>query len=188
MRKLMVMSVVGLSLAATTANAELLRTRLRARERAASAERDAVTQVLDRISYRETVPELPSPTVIYGGAAPSYAEPTLVPQVESLPPIPSTEAAPASVVATPVQVLPALYTNVRVRDARNIPECAVPCIVSAPDPCNPCCNVSVQICAPPCAVADVKCRREGEKIVYDFGKCEVEVTARRDFVVVDYDR
>jgi hypothetical protein len=96
-----------------------------------------------------------------------------------------------------VQVLPgtaqvALYDCVKYKDERNIHPCAVPMIVSVPDPCaGPCdCGprcVFVKICVPPCGCHEVKCKRHGEKLVYDFGKYEVEVTSRRGVVVVDYD-
>jgi hypothetical protein len=96
-----------------------------------------------------------------------------------------------------VQVLPAtaevaLFHCVRYKDERNIHPCAVPMIVSVPDPCpDPCsCQrgcVFVKICVPPCGCHEVKCRRNGERLCYDFGKYEVEVTSRRGVVVVDYD-
>jgi hypothetical protein len=95
------------------------------------------------------------------------------------------------------KVLPAgapveLYHCVKYEDERNIHPCAVPLIVAVPDPCpNPCdCTtrcVYVKICVPPCDCAQVKCKRHGTKVVYDFGKYEVEITSRKGVVRVDYD-
>lgn len=128
-------------------------------------------------------PSLSAP-VITSEALPAYlAEPT--PVDEPTPAIP--EEVPVPVVAAPVYVGPALFTKVKVKDERKIHPCAVSVVVSAPDPCNPKCQVCVEVCVPPCTPAEVSCRRCGEKIVYDFGKYEVKLTARRGRVVIDYD-
>jgi hypothetical protein len=146
------------------------------------AERVAVHE----ISY--PVPAIDGPSlsapVVTSEALPSYlVEPT--PVDEPTPAVP--QEVPVPVVSAPVYAGPALFTKVKVRDERKIHPCAVPVVVSAPDPCNPRCQVCVEVCVPPCTPAQVSCRRCGEKIIYDFGKYEVELTARRGRVVVDYD-
>jgi hypothetical protein len=85
-----------------------------------------------------------------------------------------------------------LYCNVRYKDLRNIHPCAVEKIVAVPDPCpDPCaCGpqcVYVKVCVPPCDCYETKCRRNGKKIIMDFGKYKVEITSIRGQVIVDYD-
>jgi hypothetical protein len=80
-----------------------------------------------------------------------------------------------------------LYSNVIVRDARNIAPCAVKKIVAVPDPCNPCCCVYVCICVPPCACESVYCSPHKDRVVFDYGQYAVKITARRDMLVVNYD-
>lgn len=119
------------------------------------------------------------------GVAPVLGQPVLGQVPPS--PVPDTSyAAPSTapvVVATPV----ALYCNVRYKDQRNIAPCAVPTIVQVPDPCDPCCCVSVQICVPPCECPCVKVSKCGRKVSYDYGKYQVEITSARGRVTVDYD-
>lgn len=105
-------------------------------------------------------------------------------------PMPETPYEQAEVLpeSTPVE----LYHCVKYEDERNIHPCAVPMIVAVPDPCpDPCsCTrrcVYVKICVPPCECAQIKCRRAGTKVIYDFGKYEVEITSRKGVVRVDYD-
>jgi hypothetical protein len=105
---------------------------------------------------------------------------------------------PAPIPDSTVTVMPAtaevtLFDCVKYKDERKIHPCAVPMIVSVPDPCaGPCdCGpkcVYVKICVPPCECPEVKCRKNGDKLIYDFGKYEVEITSRKGTVVVDYDR
>ena len=116
-------------------------------------------------------PDQPTPTI---------ADPAL-PPLEELP----SQAAPYS--APAVQPV-ALYRNVKYRDERKMHPCAVPTIVQVPDPCNPCCCVNIQICAPPC---ECLCVRRGgllgRKIVFDYGKYQVDVRNRNGCLIVDYD-
>lgn len=85
-----------------------------------------------------------------------------------------------------------LFHCVRYKDLKNVHPCAVEKIVSVPDPCRDACAcgtqcVYVKVCVPPCDCYETKCRRNGNKIIMDFGKYEVEITSARGQVVVDYD-
>jgi hypothetical protein len=100
-------------------------------------------------------------------------------------PIPDTVIVTDSAPAT-------LFECVRYKDLRNIHPCAVEKIVAVPDPCKDACScgtrcVFVKVCVPPCDCYETKCKRNGNKIVMDFGKYEVEITSARGQVVVDYD-
>ena len=115
-------------------------------------------------------------------------------QAAQMPPAPIPEQGTATV--QPAGAPVTLFECVKYKDSRNIAPCAVPMIVSVPDPCacksacNCCCEpkcVYVKICVPPCGCSEVKWKRHGEKLVYDFGKYEVEITSRKGVVVVDYD-
>jgi hypothetical protein len=122
---------------------------------------------------------------------PARLTPTLGVAVQSqVPPSPTPvpDQSYVTAPAAPVVVSPAvLYTNVRVKDRRNIAPCAVPTIVQVPDPCDPCCCVNVEICAPACPPVCVKTSKCGTKVKYDYGDYEVEITSRRGRVTVDYD-
>ncbi len=91
--------------------------------------------------------------------------------------------------STPIE----LFHCVRYKDLKNIHPCAVPMIVSVPDPCPQACGscgpqcVYVKVCVPPCDCYETKCKRRGNKLVLDFGDYEVEITSARGEVVVDYD-
>lgn len=81
-----------------------------------------------------------------------------------------------------------LYTNVKVRQPRNIAACAVPKIVCLPDPCDPCKVVCIQICVPPCACENVYFNPKKDRVTFDYGKYAVNITARRGgLLVVNYD-
>ena len=110
------------------------------------------------------------------------AEPTLlVPVAEPQgTPVPYTEYV---VEASPVIKL---YTNVRVRDQKNIHPCAVSKIVQVVDPCDKCCKVFIEICVPPCANEAVRCYRNGDRLRFCYGNYSVDVTSRRYDVVVNY--
>lgn len=112
--------------------------------------------------------------------------------------VPPAPVADGHAHGTPVE----LYTNVKYKDTKKIPCCAVPKIVHVqdpcwrPDPCNPCCKppcVAVKICVPKACNTccgpqeDLKCRRDGKQVVYKQGKYKVVVTSRKGHVVVDYD-
>ena len=114
---------------------------------------------------------------------------------------PPTANAPAFVVPAPGSSSPApgyssvgqpieLFSDVRYRGTRNISPCAVPIIVQISDPCNKdrCCKtcVNVQVCVPPCDPKCVKVTRDGNRVLYDFGKYEVVVKTVGNHVVVHY--
>ncbi len=113
------------------------------------------------------------------GAAqmPPAPEPTMLPMPETV-----------YEVSAPLE----LYTNVRYKDLKNIHPCAVEKIVAMPHPCpDPCvCGpqcVYVRVCVPPCECYETKCKRNGRKLVMDFGGYKVELTSLRGRIVVDYD-
>lgn len=89
-----------------------------------------------------------------------------------------------------------LYTNVKYVDLREKHPCAVTKIISVKDPCachslcgscGPKC-VYIAICVPPCGCEDVICRRDGDRIRYDYGKYAVDVRIKKDHIVVDYQK
>lgn len=94
----------------------------------------------------------------------------------------------------PASVAIPLYTNVRVKDRHEMSPCAQPKIIAVKDPCacddpcdccpTPC--VYIQICVPTCGCELVSCRRDGDRIRYDYGQYAVDVRVRRDHIVVDY--
>lgn len=115
---------------------------------------------------------------------PAAAQVQVVPPAPT--PIPDTSYTTAP--AAPMIVVPAaLFTNVRVKDQRNIAPCAVPTVVQVPDPCNDCGCVNVQICVPACEPVCVKTSKCGRKVTYDYGEYAVEITSARGRVTVDYD-
>ena len=105
----------------------------------------------------------------------------------------------------------ALFDCVKYVDRHEMHPCAVPKIIMVNDPCackvktkckhkcdgcnlcTPCCEppppppcVYIQICVPPCGCELVKCRRDGDRIRYDYGKYAVDVRVKKGFIVVDY--
>lgn len=112
-----------------------------------------------------------------------------------MPPAPSYELAPmpeGHVVMSGAAPI-ALFDCVKYKDLRNVHPCAVEKIVAVADPCPDRCNacgpqcVYVRVCVPPCECYETKCRRNGNKLIMDFGDYEVEITSARGIVVVDYD-
>ena len=85
-----------------------------------------------------------------------------------------------------------LFPRVEVEDRHHIHPCAVPTIVQVLDPCADACDscgprcVYVEICVPP-GCPDIKVRRHGRKVKYDYGDYKVVVTSRDGYVKVDYD-
>ena len=186
MRKLLIVTVAGLSMAANVSQAGLFGLRVRPVSRTEVENTDPSADVLrasQKYGMRVAYEQQPTPADL--------------PPMPALAPMPSpapvivAPAAPPEAVAVPVQTLhvaPAMAQNVKVRQARKAHPCAVPMLVTVADPCNPCCQVCVEICVPPCEVAEIRCRRCGNGVVYDFGKYEVEIKQRGDYLVVDYDR
>lgn len=159
----------------------------------------------ERPLYRRTTFGLPSlgSAVIFGQVP---GAPATVPPVQeeyyqggTVPPVPGyyeegLQPLPHGYYGGPVGPGADLYPNVRYKDLKNIHPCAVPQVVQIVDPCwdprnrcdcGPTC-VNVQICAPP-DCPDVKVKKDGRKVKYDYGKYQVEITSRNGEVVVDYD-
>ena len=92
----------------------------------------------------------------------------------------------------PAAVVIPLYTNVRVMDAHEMSPCAQPKIIAVKDPCaceDDCCAppcVYIQICVPTCGCELVSCRRNGDRIHYDYGTYAVDVRVKRNHIEVDY--
>ena len=88
----------------------------------------------------------------------------------------------------------ALYTNVKYKDCDEMSPCAQPKIIAVKDPCacyDPCscCGpkcVYIQICVPTCGCELISCKRNGDRIRYDYGKYAVDVRIKRDHIEVDY--
>lgn len=98
------------------------------------------------------------------------------------------QAYPPAVQSYPAGPAPVLFTDVKVRHPRKIHPCAVPTIVEVPDPCDPCCTVLVEICAPPCELHCVKphglLKRQTR---FDYGEYKVDIIPRRGRLIIDYD-
>ncbi|MEZ6127939.1 MAG: hypothetical protein R3C59_04610 [Planctomycetaceae bacterium] len=90
-----------------------------------------------------------------------------------------------------------LFTRVKYVDLREKHPHAVTKIVAVNNPCKglrPCetCAedcVYIEICVPPCDCnEDVRCRRGGDRVRYDYGKYKVDIRVRRGYIVVDYQK
>lgn len=120
-----------------------------------------------------------------GEAVHAYAEPSF------------SEPYHSEIVQGPVYVESApepLFTRVKYVDKREMHPCAVTKIVRVNDPCacktgcSPKC-VYIAICVPPCdCEEDIRCRRAGDRVRYDYGKYKVDIRVRRGFIVVDYQK
>lgn len=90
-----------------------------------------------------------------------------------------------------------LFTRVKYVDKREMHPCAVKKIIRVNDPCaskdacdscGPQC-VFIEICVPPCdCEEDIRCRRNGNRVRYDYGKYKVDVRIRKGYIVVDYQK
>lgn len=88
----------------------------------------------------------------------------------------------------------ALFTNVCYKDLREMSPCAVEKIIRVNDPCAcececNCCEpkcVYIRICVPPCGCEEVTCRRDGDRVRYDYGKYAVDVRVKDGYIEVDY--
>lgn len=83
-----------------------------------------------------------------------------------------------------------LYTNVKYKDLDEMAPCAVPKIIAVKDPCDDgCCGpkcVYIQICIPSCGCELISCKRNGDRIRYDYGEFAVDVRVKRNHIEVDY--
>ncbi len=82
--------------------------------------------------------------------------------------------------------------NVKYKDLDEMSPCAAPKIIvvrnPCADPCDPCepeC-VAIQICVPTRGCELISCRRNGNRIRYDYGKYAVDVRIKRNYIEVDY--
>jgi hypothetical protein len=126
--------------------------------------------------------QLPAPTLaVPYQAGPAYADEIAPPPAMHAYPPPAMHAYPAG-------PPPVLFTDVKVRHPRKIHPCAVPTLVEVPDPCDPCCTVLVEICAPPCELRCVKphglLKRQTR---FDYGEYKVDIIPRGDRLIIDYD-
>jgi hypothetical protein len=130
---------------------------------------------------------LPAPTLAVSyQAGPAYADEIAPPPAHAYPPL--THAYPPALQSYPAGPPPVLFTDVKVRHPRKIHPCAVPTIVEVPDPCDPCCTVLVEICAPPCELRCVKpnglLKRQTR---FDYGEYKVDIIPRGGRLIIDYD-
>lgn len=90
-----------------------------------------------------------------------------------------------------------LFTRVKYVDKREAHPCAITKIIKVNNPCisrkarklsctEDC--VYIEICVPPCGCENVKCRRHGDRVRYDYGKYKVDVRVKNGFIVVDYQK
>jgi hypothetical protein len=83
-----------------------------------------------------------------------------------------------------------LYTNVKYKDLDEMSPCAMPKIIAVKDPCDDgCCGpkcVYIQICVPTCGCELISCKRNGDRIRYDYGKYAIDVRVKRNHIEVDY--
>jgi hypothetical protein len=107
-----------------------------------------------------------------------------------VPEVPMSVEHGAFVESTPIP----LYTNVKYTDRDEMAPCAVSKIIALKDPCVcrdacDCCGpqcVFIEICVPSCGCELVSCRRNGDRIRYDYGKYAVDVRVKKGFIEVDY--
>lgn len=85
-----------------------------------------------------------------------------------------------------------LYTNVKYKDLDEMSPCAVPKIIAVKDPCacddkcGPPQCVYIQICIPQCGCELISCKRNGDRIRYDYGEYAVDVRIKKNHIEVDY--
>jgi len=109
-----------------------------------------------------------------------------------LTPVPDYSMGSGQIVSTgqPVE----LFTRVKYTDRHEMAPCAVTKIIAVKDPCachDPCncCGpkcVYIQVCVPPCACEEVKSRRNGDRVRYDYGKYAIDVRVKNGYIEVDY--
>ncbi|MBL8814960.1 MAG: hypothetical protein JNL58_02940 [Planctomyces sp.] len=87
-----------------------------------------------------------------------------------------------------------LFTNVKYKDLDEMAPCAVPKIVTVKDPCacnDPCdcCGpkcVNIQICVPSCGCELISCKKDGDRVRYDYGKYAIDIRIKKGYIEVDY--
>jgi hypothetical protein len=87
-----------------------------------------------------------------------------------------------------------LFTNVKYKDLDEMSPCAQPKIIAVKNPClsKSGCNtcepqcVYIQICVPTCGCELISCKRQGDRIRYDYGEYAVSVRVKKGYIEVDY--
>lgn len=106
---------------------------------------------------------------------------------QSLTPVPEV---PGAIHAAPV----VLFHNVKYKDLDEMAPCAVPKIVTVKDPCA-CCDpcdccgpkcVNIQICVPACGCELVSCKKDGDRVRYDYGEYAIDIRIKKGYIEVDY--
>lgn len=197
--------------ASAGAREPLFRSRTMIRERSTSTAEPLVNpfvSMVEDVAQSSPLPFLPSPvfSVDEPTPTPALVSPHEVPMIDEPPtellspppvepPVPHFDGPIAGEIISPPPVylggqtpLIEVYGRVRIKDARKISDGSMPILVTAPDPRQRGCEVCVEICVPPCLYDDIHCRKAGRRLIYTFGRHRVEVFARGQFVVVDYDR
>lgn len=86
-----------------------------------------------------------------------------------------------------------LFTRVKYKDLDDMAPCAQPKIVLVKNPCADPCNtcetdcVAIQICVPACGCELVSCRRNGDRIRYDYGEYSVDIRIKKGYIEVEYE-
>lgn len=88
-----------------------------------------------------------------------------------------------------------MFHAVKYKDCDEKSPCAKPKIIVVKnpcyDPCDPCkCGqpecVAIEICVPTCGCELVSCRKNGDRVRYDYGKYAIDVRIKKDYIEVDY--
>lgn len=108
---------------------------------------------------------------------------------ENLSPVPE---APYEIGAAPAVPM---FQCVKYKDLDEMAPCAKSKIIvvknPCADPCDPCkaCEppcVAIEICVPTCGCELISCKRDGDRVRYDYGKYAVDVRIKKDHIEVDY--
>lgn len=85
-----------------------------------------------------------------------------------------------------------VFHNVKYKDLDEMSPCAQPKLIVVRNPCaDPCdaCQpdcVAIQICVPTCGCELISCRKNGDRIRYDYGKYAIDVRIKKNHIEVDY--
>jgi hypothetical protein len=85
-----------------------------------------------------------------------------------------------------------LFHRVKYKDLDEMSPCAKPKLIMVRNPCSDGCDtcqadcVAIQICVPTCGCELISCRRNGNRIRYDYGKYAVDVRIKKGYIEVDY--
>lgn len=122
-----------------------------------------------------------------------------VAQGQALTPVPETPGVPISGMSTSqvyeLHAAPAipLFTKVKYEDLDDMAPCAQPKIVLVRNPCTDPCRgcpadlVAIQICVPTSCCELVSCRRNGDRIRYDYGEYQVDIKIKKGYIEVEYE-